>query len=166
MRRIGTPQVDVAEMFNMYDKIPVRSTDSINTCDTYRNPFQGVWETNVLMETFFSEANMDILQNGIRRGVDTASNSVHLIGRQDCAVLKTIMRSIYLQHSRNRGNGIREQVAKLNEYVLAYAIPQVYGEVKGYKKYLHDISHEQRFISPPQLIVKRDGKELELKSWF
>ena len=115
--------------------------------------------------TFFSIQNIQVLQNGIRSGVYYKSNGQYKIGTQDCDTLKVIMRSIFLQYSANKPNGIREQVHELNKMVLEYCIQQVYSEAQGYMKYLNDASTLVVPISHPVMTSQND-RQLELKSWF
>jgi len=143
----------------MYDKIPA------NQCVTFRNPTEGLWDENDLSRTFFSQQNIQILQNGIRAGVYHKSNGQYIIGQQDCDSLKIIMRSVYLQHSANLTNNISQQVSELNKIVLDYCIQQVYSEAQGYMKYLDDASTLVVPISHPVMASNTD-RELEFKKWF
>lgn len=89
-------------------------------------------------DLFFSEENYEALQQGVRYGVYKRSNGVFVIGEQSRDELTTIMRAIYLEHSRNLPHNLLEQVVNLNERVLEYAVPRVYREVKMYQTYRHD----------------------------
>jgi hypothetical protein len=93
------------------------------------------------------------------------SNNSYIVGYQDVDSLKTIMRSIFLQNSNNLPDNIKEQINKLNQLVLEYAIPQVYGEAQGYIKYKEDISTLPTPIARP-VMSKENTKQLELKPWF
>ena len=116
-------------------------------------------------KAFFSIENQNIIQNGIRAGVYKMSNNSYIVGYQDVDSLKTIMRSIFLQNSNNLPDNIKEQINKLNQHVLDYAIPQVYGEAQGYIKYKEDISTLPTPIARP-VMSKENTKQLELKPWF
>ena len=76
-----------------------------------------------------------------------------------------IMRSIFLQNSTNTPNNIKEQINTLNNLVLNYAVPQVYGEAKGYLKYKEDISTLPNPIARPVMSTTND-KQLQMKPWF
>ena len=143
----------------MYDKIPA------NQCTTFRNPTEGLWNETYLSQAFFSQQNIQIIQNGIRAGVYQRSNSQYTIGPQDCDSLKIIMRSVYLQHSSNKPTNISQQVMALNKIVLDYCIQQVYGEAQGYMKYINDVSTLVVPIAHPVMADNTD-RELEFKSWF
>jgi hypothetical protein len=74
------------------------------------------------------------------------------------------MRGIFLEHSENRSSHIRDQIVDLNNRVLKYCIPRVFGEVKGYIKYLHDASTLVVPMTHP--VHSSTDKTLELKPFF
>ena len=123
---------DISNLFAMYDKIPA------NQCTTFREPTLGQWDENPLSKAYFSQNNIQLVQNGIRAGVYKKSNGLYIVAPQDCDALKIIMRSIYLQHSVNLDYDIQGQIQALNKMVLDYCIHHVYSEAQGYMKYLHD----------------------------
>jgi len=143
----------------MFDKIPA------NQCTTLRNPTQGLWDDTQLSKLFFSEKNVNILQNGIRAGVYKESNGQYIIGSQDCDSLKIVMRSVFLQNAANQPANIRGQIEQLNQMVLNYCVPQVFSEAKGYMQYLVDASTMYTPIAHP-VLAKEYDKGLELKPWF
>ena len=98
-------------------------------------------------------------------GVYKLSRGQYVIGRQNVDELKIIMRSVYLQNSKNQPHHITEQIEALNKIVLEYAIKQVYGEAEGYMKYKMDISTLAVPMAHP-IMSKVNDKQLELKSWF
>ena len=164
MNKVNNGRVDIkspntSTLFEMYDKIPA------NQCVTFRNPTEGLWTDTILSQVFFSQQNIQVLQNGIRAGVYHRSNGQYTIGPQDCDSLKIVMRSIYLQHSANQPNNITQQVVELNKIVLNYCIQQVYSEAQGYMKYLDDASTLVVPIAHPVMADNTD-RELEFKGWF
>lgn len=157
--RVDIKTPSTSKLFQMYDKIPAHQ------CSTFRNPTEGLWDETILSKAFFSQNNIQILQNGIRMGVYNKSNGQYVIGQQDCDVLKIIMRSVYLQNSANLPSNIKDQVEQLNKMVLDYCIQQVYGEAQGYMKYIEDVSTLAVPISHPVMANNTD-RQLFLKSWF
>ena len=157
--RIDIQSPDTKSLFNMYDKIPAHQ------CTTYRNPLEGQWDDSTLSNAYFSKENIQIIQNGIRAGVYKQSNNQYVVAPQDCDSLKIVMRSIYLQYSANLPGNISSQIEALNQMVLNFCIQQVYGEAKGYMKYLSDASNMYVPIAHP-VLAKDDDKELVLKPWF
>jgi hypothetical protein len=143
----------------MYDKIPA------NQCVTFRNATEGLWNDTVLSKAFFSQQNIQIIQNGIRAGVYHRSNGQYVVGPQDCDSLKIIMRSVFLQYSANQPSNIPQQIQELNKIVLNYCVQQVYSEAQGYMKYIDDASTLVVPIAHPVQASNTD-RQLELKSWF
>ena len=164
MNRVNNGRVDIktpntSTLFQMYDKIPA------NQCVTFRNATEGLWTSSTLSQVFFSEQNIQIIQNGIRAGIYQMSNGQYIIGSQDCDSLKIVMRSVFLQYSANQPNNITQQVAQLNKIVLDYCIQQVYSEAQGYMKYIDDASTLVVPISHP-IMANDNDRQLELKAWF
>lgn len=153
-------QPDLCNLFAMYDKIPA------NQCSTFREPTLGLWSETKLSNSFFSEKNIQILQNGIRAGVYERSNGQYTIGSQDCDSLKIVMRSVFLQHAANQDRDISQQIYELNKIVLDYCIHQVYSEAQGYMKYLHDVSTLAVPLANPIQATQFDRKDFKLKPWF
>lgn len=164
MNKVNNGRIDIkspntSALFEMYDKIPA------NQCVTFRNPTEGLWTDTYLSQAFFSQQNIQIIQNGIRAGVYHRSNGQYTIGPQDCDSLKIVMRSVYLQHAANQPDNITQQVVELNKIVLNYCIQQVYGEAQGYMKYIDDASTLVVPIAHP-IMADNSDRELEFKRWF
>jgi hypothetical protein len=164
MKRSSNGRVDingprVEDLFQMYDRIPA------NQCATYRNPTEGLWDNTDLSNGFFSQHNIQIIQNGMRQGVYERSNGQYTIGVQDGDTLKIIMRSIFLQHASNQPTNVKQQIYELNKIVWDYTIPQLYGEAQGYHKYIRDASTMYKPMAPP-ILAKNNDKQLVLKPWF
>ena len=157
--RIDIKSPNTSTLFEMYDKIPA------NQCVTFRNPTEGLWTDTSLSQAFFSQQNIQILQNGIRSGVYNKSNGQYTIGAQDCDSLKIVMRSVYLQNAANQPNNITGQIVELNKIVLNYCIQQVYSEAQGYMKYIDDASTLVVPIAHP-VMANNSDRELEFKTWF
>ena len=159
---IITPSPDA--LFALKDRIPVGSKTS-----AYRDAMVGNWYDTALSTTFFSAANINLLQKELQQGVYQASNQQYIIDRQDEDELKIIMRAMFLTHATNCPSAIRSQIEKLNNHVLDYAVPQVYGEAQGYAQYRIDAS---TMYSGGTALMERPmlssvyGKQLEFKSWF
>jgi len=154
-------QPDTSAIFRMQERIALK-----NKSTEYRSALAGNdWEENILSNVFFSAENIQIIQNGLRAGVYEMSNHEIVIPPQNLDQLKIIMRSTYLQYAEHYEDNIRGQVERLNRLVLDYAIPTVYGEARGYLKYMQD----QSTLVVPLEIPKhhdRQYKQLELKPWF
>lgn len=157
--RVNIISPDTNALFAMKDKI--HAGENMD----FRQAMTGNWYDTKLSDAFFSGQNIQALQNGLRAGVYKRSNSQYLISEQSSDELKIIMRSIFLQYSRNETQGIPLQIAALNKLVLDYAIGQVYGAAEGYMKYKQDASTMYDPIAHPVMSTVKD-KQLVLKKWF
>lgn len=151
---------DICNLFSMYDKIPA------NQCASYREPTMGIWDETTLSTVFFSQKNIDMVQNGIRSGVYTMSNGQYTIAPQDCDSLKVIMRSIFLQHATNLETDVTGQIYQLNKMVLDYCIKHVYSEAQSYMKYLRDVSTIAIPPAPPVMSSTNDRRTYKMPDWF
>jgi len=124
----------IGPQFQFADKIPVKQ------CVSYRESLTGQWNDSYLSLAFFSNENMVIIQNAIRKGVYDKSNKQFIIEPQNCNELKIIMRSIFLQYSKNLPVDITQQIITLNQLVTKFAIEQIYKEMISYIKYTQDAS--------------------------
>jgi hypothetical protein len=155
---ISEPSPDVR--FKMQERVAVK-----NKTTAYREALTGTWENSPLSQTFFSDANIQILQNGLRAGVYELAEGKFSIPPQNIDNLKVIMRSTYMQYAEHLPTGIREQIERLNKIVLDYCVPTVYKEAVGYLKYCQDQSSLVMPMERPQP-VDRQFKQLELKPFF
>jgi len=154
-------QPDPSAVFKMQERIALK-----NKTTEYRNALAGNdWEDNLLARTFFSAENIQIIQNGLRAGVYEMSNHAIVVPPQNLDQLKIIMRSTYLQNAQHYETNIRGQIEDLNKLVLDFAIPAVYGEARGYLKYMQD---QSSLVMPLEIPKHHDRqyKQLELKPWF
>lgn len=145
--------------FQMMEKIAIK-----NKATEYRDPLEGQQEGSLLARVYFSEENVQIIQNGLRAGVYEMSQRTIVVPPQNIDNLKIIMRSIYLQYAKHPklSSEITQEVEKLNQYVLNYAVKSVYGEAQGYMNYCRDQSTLIMPLERPQQI-DRDFKHLEQK---
>lgn len=157
--RVNIISPDTNALFAMKDKI--QAGENMD----FRQAMTGNWYDTKLSDAFFSGQNIQALQNGLRAGVYKRSNNQYLISEQSPDELKIVMRSIFLQYSRNEAQGIPSQIAALNKLVLDYAIGQVYGAAEGYMKYKQDASTMYDPIAHPVMSAVKD-KQLVLKKWF
>jgi hypothetical protein len=117
-----------------------------------------------LNKEFFSQENMDLLQSRIQGEVRQMVNAE--IGRQSDSDLMLVMRSYYLQYARNNPNEVREELAELNDRVVAFCANRIAVEVEAYRYFRKDILDFPDPIQRPidtQIYGTRTG---ELKSFF
>jgi hypothetical protein len=157
--RININGPNKGDIFQLYDKIPVNENIS-----NYNDALKGNWNKNTLSIAFFSAENIQILQNALRAGVYKSSKNRFLIGIQNEDTLKIIMRSVYLQNSRNQSENITEQISALNKIVTDYCVPKLLGEAEGYLKFKNDVSTLAVPMTRP--ISTYSSNTLELKKFF
>ena len=157
--RVNIMGPNLTTKFSMMDKIP------INTNTNYQNVLTGNFERSRLSDAFFSQQNIQIIQNSLRKGVHDKSGGTILIDNQPQDSIVSIMRSMYLQHSKNLETNIPGQIQELNNYVLNYAINNVYSEAVAYIKYRQDASTMHVPMSAP-IYSNKTNKTLEQKPWF
>ena len=126
---------------NDVDRFLLYESPNVEKSTEYKNALVGNFEPSILSKAFFSADNIDLLQKSIIVGVYKKSNGIYNIGYQDQDVLKTIMRAMYLQHSKNLNDNVTSQINELNSFVINYAVPQIYSEAESYIKYKQHVSN-------------------------
>jgi cellulase/cellobiase CelA1 len=113
---------NTSTLFSMMDKIPV------NTNTNYQNVLAGNLQRSPLSDSYFSKQNIQYIQNGIRQGVYDKSQRRIAVDQQPEDQIVTVMRSMYLQYSKNLDTNIEAQVKDLNGLVLNFCINNVFNE--------------------------------------
>ena len=146
-------------LFKMQERVAVK-----NKTSQYREALNGVYEESELSNLYFSKANIQIVQNGIRAGIYEKTNKEHIIPPQNIDNIKIIMRNIYIQYAENQNN-ITSEIERLNQLVLGYIIPQVHGSLVSYFKYIKD---QSTLVIPLELPNQsdRDYKQLEMREFM
>ena len=143
----GTP-------FHLYEQVPAQATE-------YTDALKGHLEDSMLSKLFFSAANIQIIQNGIRAGVYKMSGNQYAIGTQNEDVIKTGMRTFFMENAKHLPDRITEQIEELNNDVIEYFVPRIYNEVVAYMKYRHDITTLAVPLNHPQLSSVKGGRQVE-----
>jgi cellulase/cellobiase CelA1 len=157
--RINIMGPNTSTLFSMMDKIP------INTNTNYQNVLAGNFMRSPLSDSYFSKQNIQYIQNGIKQGVYTKSQKRISVDDQPEDQIVTVMRSMYLQYSKNLDSNIQEQVNDLNSRVLNFCINNVFNEAVAYLKYREDASTMHIPIMHP-IYSNKTNKVLEQKPWF
>jgi len=157
--KINITGPNISAKFSMMDKIP------INTNTNYQNVLTGNFERSRLSDAYFSKQNIQIIQNGIRKGVYDKSQSRILVDNQPEDQIVTVMRAMYLQHSKNLETNISQQIVELNTFVLNYCVVSIFNEAVAYLKYKEDASTMHRPMQHP-IYSNKTNKTLEQKAWF
>jgi len=120
---------------------------------------------NSVSDLFFSGKNIDAIQEGIRYRVYVESNGQFTIGRQSDKELKTVMRSIYIQHGIGNLDCIG-QVRVLNSRVLEWVVPEVLNNLLQYARYKQDISTLPMPLDRAPIASMKGSRSLEFKSFM
>jgi hypothetical protein len=99
----------------------------------------GILDSTPLSCAYFSKDNIKLVNNMIRYAVYTKSNNKYIIGDQSAIDLEIIMRSVYLQNSRNLPFKIKDQIKELDNIVVNIALPRVISSIEQYYGYLYQI---------------------------
>ena len=121
---------------------------------------------NDISNVYFSQTNIDALQDGIRFYVWKKSCGKYLIDRQSDDELKVVMRSIYLEYAEHRQGHVLEQVRALNERVLEFCVSKILEEIGMYMFYKKDISNLPDPLARGNFASSKGEKVSELKSFF
>jgi hypothetical protein len=124
-------------------------------------------ESTPLNTIFFSEANLENLQQEIAAAVFQMSGSKrYIIGPQNDADLKTVMRSYYLQYAQNDPTRVSEELTSLNNRVIGWCSNNIMVEIEAYKYYRRDIEDFPAPIERPVMTNIYGTRTGELKSFF
>lgn len=130
------------------------------------SPYENIGSSPTPLSTaFFSEANQQIVQNGIRAGVYNMSQQKYTISTQPAESLQIMMRYMFAEHSTNQPGNVTEQIQDLNNLIFNYAVPKLYAEAKAYLIYMRDVSTLVVPLSTPISTTQKDTT-LELKNFF
>ena len=145
--------------FNNFNGTPFQLYENNNVINDKSSNMTGNLCNNNLSKIYFCQSNIDLLQDSIIEGVFKVSNGTK-ISKQSEDELLIIMRSIYLQHSKNQPNNIQQQIHELNKLVLEYCIPNINSSIKQYNGYIHDITKQQTVMDKPQSVSVKGDKTL------
>ena len=120
---------------------------------------RGIHDKTLLNQLYFSTKN---IQNKLRYTVYKMSNGQFTIGDQNEEELAIIMRSIYLQYSKNLPDNITEQIRQLNNIVVDQTAPDLLSNVKQYIKYLEDANEPYKLMQRPQNVSSAGTRTLEI----
>ena len=146
--------------------IPTYQQTSVNNTRYAQEATNGQLVVNEVSSLFFSEGNINALQDGIRYRVWVETNGKHTIGRQSDQELKIVMRSMYFQHSKNTYGDCVGQVRTLNGKVLDWVVPEVLSNLLQYSTYRKDASTLPMPLERAQLSTTKGTKVLEVKSFM
>ena len=129
---------------------PYKLYENVNIFNKTKYNQTGNQQSSELSKRYFTQSNIDYLQNEIIRQIYKKTYGKYNIVKQKEDELVIIMKSIFLQNSRNNDNNIKYQIDELNKLVLNYCVDNVYSNLHQYIKYIDDITKEQVVLDRPQ----------------
>ena len=127
----------------------------------FNDSLYGIMESSVPARVFFSEKNINNIQQKIINSIFNESQGKIKIGRQSDSELKIVMRSIFLQYGQNLNSKIQEQIAQLNKLVLNYCVENVLIGAIGHANYIRDLNKTQYVMERPQSVNIKGVNSLE-----
>lgn len=125
---------------------------------------RGKNECTMLDYLFFSNRNIQIIQNSIRKNVFDISG--HTIGNQSENELLQIMRSIYFLNLPLEFSTITENIQFLNKATVDQALPKILTNMKQYLIYLKDAHRVYLPQETPKEETIKGTKQLGFKPFI
>lgn len=125
---------------------------------------RGTVEVTVLNTMLFSDANIKIIQNQIRKAVFDKTTKV--IPEQSIDTLLIIIRAIYLEYGRNLPTNISQQIAELNTRVVHYSVKDLISQIKQYEGYIKDASTLPTPLDMPKPTSTTGSRQLQPPAWI
>jgi hypothetical protein len=150
------------------DKLPSSGFDYRTTTvqSEADDSIRGNLQATPLNQAYFSPANVQIVQNKLRREVFDRSNGDFLIDNQSVDELMIVMRAMYFQYGKNLPTEIPEQIAELNQLVADWCVPKIIAECSMHKTYLHDIQNLPIPLEHPVLLTRTGSKSASFDRFF
>ena len=126
---------------------------------------RSIHSSNELATVFFSQQNLDVLQEAIRYLVWVKSCKRFVIDKQSDTEVRLVMRSMYLQYAKHKQYDVLGQIKELNMLVLDFCVPRIVQEIDLYKRYIVDITQLPTQMDRGQFISAKGTKVLEMKSF-
>jgi hypothetical protein len=128
---------------------------------------RGNWMDTTLSKAFFSPENTKIIQNAVRKEIyDRSGEKRWVVDEQSADELQIVMRSLYLQYSKNLEYDIPGQIAELNRLVVDWCVPRIMSEIGMYEYYLKDISALPIPLAPPMSMSSAGTKSLPFRKFM
>ena len=124
--------------YNIYD---LHQEEKKADTNFQNEAIKGMHQANDISKVFFSETNINVLQEAIRYQVYQKSCKKHIIDRQSDNDLKVILRATYMEHAQHNPRFPLEEIKRLNTIILDFCVPRILQEINMYIRYRRDISN-------------------------
>lgn len=148
-----------SQPFNFIQNLNVENKDKFDK-------LTGTLAKSKLSGLYFSQVNVDFLQDQMIERIYKKSKGQHIISKQSEDELLIVMRSIYLQYGKNNDSNLQQQINSLNERVLEYCVGNILMNIEQYYDYLKDITKEQEIMEKPQYVHIKGEKSLMPNHFF
>jgi hypothetical protein len=148
------------ESYNDYKMHNTRTVENY-----HHDALKGNIENNPVAKIFFGPTNINMLQIGMRNMVLNKTCGRIRIGMQSVDELLIIMRSMYLQNSKNSILDPISQVKDLNKRVLVFAVPRIIEEAEMHTAYINRISELPTPLEHAQNVSVKGSKTLKMKDF-
>lgn len=149
---------------NKFNGTPFELFTNNNVINNKATNMTGNMSKTGLSDMYFSQSNIDYLQNNIISGIFNMSNTK--ICKQSETELLIIMRSIFIQNAKHLDYNFQEQINELNSHVLSYSIKNIDSSIKQYNGYIDNITKEQTVMNMPQNVSIKGDKTLMPKHFI
>ena len=109
--------------------------------ENVNNILRGTYENNLLNDIFFSDVNINLLQNQIIKNVKDKKN--YIISKQSKKDLIVIMRNVYLnnaKHNYKTKEELKKEIKNLNKNSVKHCVGIIIKNIDNYIFYLNDIN--------------------------
>ena len=146
--------------FNSHPGTSFHLFEDAQTPYSFSNSTKSVQGSSPLNQLFFSTENVELIHRNI---ISRVSNITGFkIGRQSDTELQIIMRSIFLQYSKNQPCNLKQQVMDLNKVVLDYSVERITTEISRYLEYKDTVNKMPTPLSHPRNLSSKGDKSLPL----
>lgn len=145
-------RVDISGKYEKNSKIPLFAEENKGIQEFNTDNLSHTYEGTKVQYYFFSKVNIEHIQKLLKYHVYLQSGKTHIIGVQDHNQLIIIMKSIYLQNGQNNPSNIKEQVKRLNAFVLEYSVPNILLNIEQHKVYKKNVSNLPKPMDLPKYI--------------
>jgi hypothetical protein len=141
---------------------------NVSKSDNYSNIKNSILRSVIvntpLSNAFFSDKNITKIQNNIRYSIFKQLN--FKISNQSIHELLIIMRSVFLQNSKNLPNNIPKQISELNNIVIKSIMPNLVSSVKQFDSYISDINTLPVPMEHPENIASAGKRTIDVTKIF
>lgn len=136
--------------------LPQSNQDIIINKDYQDTSIKGMLEKNAVNDIFFSDINMQAVNDSIRYGVHQKTSET--ISKQSQNELYGVMRSILLQYAnfQTSADNIIDEIKRLNSKVILYCVENISSNVIQHKGYVNDLTKLPEPIMRPQMVEKQN----------